>query len=128
MAKFNVTRRDALSAIIDFARENGYDNSDVMDVLDNMLSKLAPTSKRSGETPAHKQNAALLANNMNVFEDGNTVSAREFANIVPNFPLDTNGRPSVHKATAVLVQGVNDGVLVKAPTEKKSAPMRYARA
>jgi hypothetical protein len=128
MAKFNVTRHDALAAIITFARDNDYDNADVLAVLDNMLSKLVTTPKRSGETPTHKTNAAILAGNMGFFDDGNTVSAREFANMVPNFPLDNMGRPSVHKATAILVQGVNDGVLVKAPTEKKSAPMRYARA
>lgn len=128
MAKYNVTRKDALSAIITFARENGYDNNDVFEVVDNMLSKLSTTSKRSGETVAHKNNAKLLLANLNVFNDVDSLSAREFANIVPNFPVDNMGRPSIHKATAILVQGVNDGVLVKVAPEKKSQPMRYTRA
>jgi len=125
--KFNVTRKDALNQIIVFARENGYDNADVLEVVDNMLSKLQTTTKNTGETVAHRQNAKLLEKNLHLF-DGEDVAltAREFATIAKDFPVDNTGRPSVHKATAILVQGINDGILTKVAPEKKSHPMRYA--
>lgn len=128
MANVKITRKDALSAAITFMNDNGYDNEDVMNVLNNMLNKLSTTSKRSGETAAHKKNAILLQDNIHLFDNENVLTARMFANDANNFPVDTNGRPSVHKATAVLVQGVNDGFLVKVPSEKKSAPMQYKLA
>ena len=125
--KFNVTRKDALNQIIVFARENGYDNADVLEVVDNMLSKLQTTTKNTGETVAHRQNAKLLEKNLHLFEGEDVaLTAREFANIAKDFPIDNTGRPSVHKATAILVQGINDGILTKVAPEKKSHPMRYA--
>lgn len=125
--KFNVTRKDALNQIIVFARENGYDNADVLEVVDNMLSKLQTTTKNTGETVAHRQNAKLLEKNLYLFEGEDvTITAREFANTAKDFPIDNTGRPSVHKATAILVQGINDGILTKVTPEKKSHPMRYA--
>lgn len=127
MAKFNVTRKDALSTILTFARDNNFDNEDVLAVLDNMLNKLSTTSKTTGETKAHKDNAKLLENNLHLL-NGTPLTAREFANAAKNFPLDNTGRPSVHKATAILVQGVNDGILDKISPEKKSNPMRYVVA
>lgn len=126
--KFNVTRKQALESIIEFAKANEYDNTDVMDVLENMLSKLQTTSKRSGETVAHKTNATMLQKYLNLFEGGVVLTSREFANSAIGFPVDNTGRPSVHKATAVLVQGVNDGILVKVSPEKKSQPMGYKLA
>jgi hypothetical protein len=54
------------------------------------------------------------------------LTAREFANLAKNFPIDNMGRPSIHKATAVLVQGINDGVLIKITPQKKNSPMLYA--
>jgi len=126
--KFNVTRKQALESIIEFAKANEYDNTDVMDVLENMLSKLQTTSKRSGETIAHKTNATMLQKYLNLFEGGVVLTSREFANSAIGFPVDNTGRPSVHKATAVLVQGVNDGILVKVSPEKKSQAMGYKLA
>ena len=125
--KFNVTRKDALNQIIAFARENGYDNADVLEVVDNMLSKLQVTTKNTGETVAHRQNAKLLEKNLHLFEGEDVaLTAREFASSAKDFPIDNTGRPSVHKATAILVQGINDGILTKVVPEKKSQPMRYA--
>jgi len=126
--KFNVTRKDALNQIIAFARENGYDNADVLEVVDNMLSKLQTTAtKNTGETVAHRQNAKLLEKNLHLFEGEDVaLTAREFATTAKDFPVDNTGRPSVHKATAILVQGINDGILTKVAPEKKSQPMRYA--
>jgi len=125
--KFNVTRKDALNQIIVFARENGYDNADVLEVVDNMLSKLQTTTKNTGETVAHRQNAKLLEKNLHLFEGEDVaLTAREFASAAKDFPIDNTGRPSVHKATAILVQGINDGILTKVVPEKKSQPMRYA--
>lgn len=126
--KFNVTRKQALESIIEFAKANEYDNTDVMDVLNNMLSKLQTTSKRSGETAAHKTNAKMLQKYLNLFANGVVLTSREFANNADGFPVDNMGRPSVHKATAILVQGVNDGILVKVSPEKKSKPMGYKLA
>jgi hypothetical protein len=125
--KFNVTRKDALNQIIVFARENGYDNADVLEVVDNILSKLQTTTKNTGETAAHRQNAQLLEKNLHLFEGEDVaLTAREFATTAKDFPVDNTGRPSVHKATAILVQGINDGILTKVAPEKKSHPMRYA--
>jgi hypothetical protein len=125
--KFNVTRKDALNQIIVFARENGYDNADVLEVVDNMLSKLQTATKNTGETAAHRQNAQLLEKNLHLFEGEDVaLTAREFATTAKDFPVDNTGRPSVHKATAILVQGINDGILTKVAPEKKSHPMRYA--
>lgn len=124
MANTKITRKVALDAIITFARENGYDNEEVLDVVDNMLSKLGSSKKSNTETKAHYQNARILQDNLHLLQ-GNALSAREFANSAKNFPVDNTGRPSIHKATAILVQGVNDGILERVISEKKSNPAKY---
>ncbi len=127
MANTKITRKVALDAIITFARENGYDNKEILDVVDNMLSKLGSSKKSNTETKAHYQNARILQDNLYLFQEGaQAFTAREFANSAKNFPVDNTGRPSIHKATAVLVQGVNDGILERVISEKKSNPAKYA--
>ena len=121
-----VTRFDALSAIIAFAEDNGYENDEILDIARKMRDKLKTPSKAGTITAAAKVNDDILDNNIHLFDDGKVLTAREFANNANGMPVDSNGRPSVHKATAILVRGVNTGKLVKVPAEKKSAPMQYA--
>lgn len=120
-----VTRFAALSTLIEFAKANDFDNSEVMEVVEKMASKLQPVSKAGETTNTAKKNDEFFDAHKDVFADGVTLTAREYASTVKNFPVDVNGRPSVHKATAILVRAVNQGKLVKVTPEKKNAPMTY---
>jgi hypothetical protein len=128
MAAVKVTRFVALSTIIEFAKANDFDNSEVMEVLEKMASKLQPVSKAGSTSSAAKKNDDFFDANISVFDNDVILTAREYANAVPNFPVDVNGRPSIHKATAILVRAVNQGKLIKVTPEKKSAPMAYKLA
>lgn len=123
-----VTRFTALSTLIEFAKANDFDNPEVMEVVEKMASKLQPVSKTGETTSTAKKNDEFFDAHVDVFAEGAILTAREYANTVKNFPLDVNGRPSVHKATAILVRAVNQGKLIKVTPEKKSAPMAYKLA
>lgn len=130
--KFNVTRKAALlNALAALKDADIAFEDDTVAVLENMAAKLVTVPKTKSESAAHKQNAQLLEDNLEIIaateEQG--ITAREFANSAADgFPVNTEGKRSVNKATAILRQGVNDGILRAIMAEKKSQPMRYAIA
>lgn len=123
-----VTRFIALSTLIEFAKANDFDNAEVMEIAEKMRDKLKTPSKAGTTTHTAKKNDEFFDAHVDVFADGKELTAREYANAINGFPCDNNGRPSIHKATAILVRAVNEGKLVKVPSEKKSAPMSYKLA
>ena len=128
--KFNVTRKAALlNALAAFKDADITFEDDTVAVLENMAAKMVTAPKAKGESAAHKQNAQLLADNLDLIAatEDKGITAREFANgAADGFPVNTEGKRSVNKATAILRQGVNDGILRAIMAEKKSQPMRYA--
>ena len=128
--KFNVTRKAALlNALAALKDADIAFEDDTVAVLENMAAKMVTTPKAKGESAAHKQNAQLLADNLDLIAatEDKGITAREFANgAADGFPVNTEGKRSVNKATAILRQGVNDGILRAIMAEKKSQPMRYA--
>jgi hypothetical protein len=128
--QFNVTRKAAiLNALAAFKDADITFEDDTIAVLENMAAKLVTTPKAKGESAAHKQNAQLLTDNLDLIAatEDKGITAREFANCAAEgFPVNTEGKRSVNKATAVLRQGVNEGILRAIMSEKKSQPMRYA--
>ena len=123
-----VTRFVALSTLIEFAKANNFDNDEVMEVVEKMCGKLKTPTKAGTTTHTAKNNDKFFDEHVDVFANGNILTAREYANAINGFPVDNMGRPSIHKATAILVRAVNEGKLVKVPSEKKSAPMSYKLA
>lgn len=128
--KFNVTRKAALlNALAALKDADITFEDDTVAVLENMAAKMVTAPKAKGESAAHKQNAQLLADNLDLIAatEDKGITAREFANgAADGFPVNTEGKRSVNKATAILRQGVNDGILRAIMAEKKSQPMRYA--
>jgi len=123
-----VTRFVALSTLIEFAKANNFDNAEVMEIVEKMCDKLKTPSKVGATTHTAKSNDKFFDAHVDVFANGTVLTAREYANAIDGFPCDINGRPSIHKATAILIRAVNEGKLVKVPSEKKSAPMSYKLA
>jgi hypothetical protein len=123
-----VTRFVALSTLIEFAKANNFDNAEVMEIVEKMCDKLKTPSKVGTTTHTAKSNDKFFDAHVDVFANGTVLTAREYANVIDGFPCDINGRPSIHKATAILIRAVNEGKLVKVPSEKKSAPMSYKLA
>ena len=126
-----ITRHDALAQVWEFAKANGFKETDtyfdgIGETLDKMIKSLESKRVTTGPSKIQKENAKLLAEKLDTIlaagEAG--ITAREFA--IAALPLTPDGKPATQKATRVLVQGVNDGLLVKVPQQKKSAPMRYA--
>ncbi len=123
-----VTRYVAISELIAFAEKHEYDNKEVLDTAKAMQDKLKPVSKAGSTTTTAKSNDKFFDKHINVFDNDAILTAREYANAINGFPCDNTGRPSINKATAILVRAVNEGKLVRVPSEKKSAPMRYKLA
>jgi len=126
-----ITRHDALVKVWEFAKENGFKETDtyfdgIGETLDKMVKSLESKHVATGPSKIQKENAKLLTEKLDTIlaagEAG--ITAREFA--IAALAPTPDGKPATQKATRVLVQGVNDGLLVKVPQEKKSAPMRYA--
>lgn len=123
-----ITRRDALTKVWEFAKDNGIlemtENAEGLEqTINNMLKALAPKSSKTGESTATKQNRATLAELMDkvILSGASGITAREFAKELPW----TTDKAPVQKATRILVQGVNEGILETVMPEKKSQPMRY---
>jgi len=126
-----ITRHDALAKVWEFAKENGFTETDtyfdgIGETLDKMIKSLESKRVATGPSKIQKENAKLLTSKLDIIlaagEAG--ITAREFA--IAALAPTPDGKPATQKATRVLVQGVNDGLLVKVPQQKKSAPMRYA--
>ena len=124
-----ITRRDALTQVWNFAKENGVlenrENAEGLEqTIEKMIAALAPKGHKDGEeSKVAKENRATLQKLMDKIAatEERGITAREFA---MELPWTTDKAP-VQKATRILVQGVNEGVLVAIKPEKKSQPMRY---
>lgn len=129
--KLNVTRANAMRNVLAVLDEYEITwEDDTRAALERILASFTRPSVPKGETPARKQNRKILADNLEIVaaagEQG--ITAPEFAQTCPNFPTNNEGKPSINKGTAVLVQGVNEGILRKITPEKRSQPLRYVLA
>lgn len=118
---YNVTRAQALTTILEVTKDMEFED-DTRAVLENMLLRLS-ASKSQKESTVAKTNRetlqSLIAKITDKGEEG--ITAREFSQELPW----TTDKAPVQKATRILVQGVNEGVLETVMPEKKSQPMRY---
>lgn len=142
--KYNVTRAAAIANVLQFFEDNDVTfEDDTILVLKRMSETLgAKRATSKGESEAHRQNRRILRDAYEIIANtGETgITSREFANTVPNFPINSSGVPSVNKAAQILMLGVREGFvpdeeitgegfkLVIIPQPKKSLPVRYAIA
>lgn len=128
--KTGITRRDALTLVWEFAKENGFTDTEnyfdgIGETINKMITSLSTKNVPTGPSQTQIDNAETLDKHIDVIINAGDegISAREFA--VAVLPKTTDGKPAVQKATRVLLQGVNDKKLERVPQEKKSQPMRY---
>ena len=120
MAQFNITRKQALSNVLDALAENGIEfENDTLAVVENMFSQLnAKSSKPKGTSKTAKRNLEL-AQKIAVDMDGKTFTAKE----VKELGYAEIG--SIQKATAILTLGAEKGVFDTIQPKTKSGSLSY---
>ena len=110
----NITYASALTTIIEFATENGFDNQDVMDKLITLRDQKA-TTKNGKKSDAREENERLAKEVINAMQHQNLTEIR--ATWVRDNIVGVN---SVPKATAVLTVAVDMGLLNKIVVNKSA--------
>jgi hypothetical protein len=110
----NITYASALTTIIEFAAENGFDNQDVMDKLITLRDQKA-TTKKGRKSDAREENERLAQEVANAMQHQNLTEIR--ATWVRDNIVGVN---TVPKATAVLAVAVDMGLLNKIVVNKSA--------
>lgn len=104
------TRRDQLTAILAFAKENGYTGST------NKLDKVLEQWGGSGSTTAaYAENLEFAEMIKNFMEEGGKYSNADIRESNLKLPIGTNGRVQSAKVTAIMNVGIKEGFFKSEP-------------
>lgn len=111
------TRAQQLTALIEFAKSNGYDGN--IDKLVKVLEQWTkPHSKSNTPSKAAVENANLAAAVMQVMPQGEAVTGQWIGEHTPNFPVGSKGFPTPQKITAVMSLLIDAGKVSKVKVGK----------
>ena len=102
MAITTTTRASELTAILEFAKDNGYEGSTAK--LEKMLKSFAS----SGET--REENAAFAAKIAKLMEPGAFYSNADVRKMPIKFPISGRGQAEAAKVSAIMRVGVAEGL------------------
>ena len=114
MSNTKVTRKSATAIILQFAIEQGFDNEEVIDVMNKILASYdRPT--RKVESKAHKMNMNYVTK---IYEKALAYGEFFDGNWVRDTLCDPNVR-TPQKVTAIMRLGVQEGLFEKVAEKKK---------
>ena len=102
MAITTTTRASELTAILEFAKDNGYEGSTAK--LEKMLASMGSSSETREENLAFAQKVADL------MEPGEFYSNANVREMPIKFPISGRGRVEAAKVSAILRLGVDSGL------------------
>lgn len=110
----------ALTVLVEFARENGFDNNEILDKVEKHIAQLSkPTKKPAGPTKDQMRNALMLdALIAHMRATGAAYTVKDAAAwLSENY--DGAGLVSTQKATALLTKAVKDGTANRSTDGKR---------
>ena len=96
------TRASELTAILEFAKDNGYEGSTAK--LEKMLKSFASSGK------AREENAACAIKIAELMEPGEFYFNADVRKMPIEFPITSRGQGTVSKVSAIMRAGVAEGI------------------
>lgn len=123
MATTTITNVAALTAVLDFALSNGFEDQEVAEKVQRHIAQLSkPTKKAEGPTKTQLINQNLIARIVGHMQaTGAAMTVKEVAAWLSENCGETVGLCSTQKATALLTQAVKGGLLSRTTDGKHVA-------
>lgn len=116
----NVTYASALTTILTYATDNGFDNEEVVAKINALIAQKSKTRANNGKTKARKMNEDIARDIVKAMHDNN-VEVIDNKWVRDMFPILPDGKDNnAARTTAILNAGCEEGILQRHVTAKSA--------